>query len=91
MGTAEERGFNPADEEEDGRLLAKLASDSRPEYTKCHGSPGVAAALVGVGGGGRRSEASESLARRRPAFLIVVRSFLFLVTRLSVAVTELSM
>lgn len=69
MGAAEKRGFKPADDE--GRLLAKLASESRPVEMKCHVSPGVAATLVGVGGGGRRSDASESVARRRVEFLIV--------------------
>ena len=57
--------------EEEGRLLAKLASESRPVEMKAHGSPGVGATLVGVGGGGRRSDARESAARRRVEFLIV--------------------
>lgn len=73
MGTMEDRGFMPAEEE--GRLLAKLASESRPVEMKCHGSPGVAATLVGVGGGGRRSDASASAARRRVEFLIVGDQF----------------
>lgn len=54
----------------EGWLLQKLASDSRPGTgveMYCHGS----AAFVGVGGGGRRSEANDSVARRRPAALIV--------------------
>lgn len=58
----------------DGRLLQKLASDSRrgtgvERY--CQGS----AVLVGVGGGGRRSGAKDSAGRRRPGPLIVGGGF----------------
>lgn len=43
MGIAEDRVFTPADE---GRLLAKLASESRPPVEiNCLGS------FIGVGGG----------------------------------------
>lgn len=54
----------------EGRLLQKLASDSRPGTgveRNCQGS----AVLVGVGGGGRLSGARDSVGRRRPGPLIV--------------------
>lgn len=66
LGTAVEE--RPAEAME-GRLLQKLASESRPGTGVdrcCHGS----AVLVGVGGGGRRSGARDSVARRRAAALI---------------------
>lgn len=62
MGIAEDRLFTPADE---GRLLAKLASESRPPVEiNCLGS------FIGVGGGCLRSGTTEFV-RRRPAPLIV--------------------
>lgn len=68
--TPDVRGFRPS-EDEDGRLLAKLASESRPPADMyCHASLGVAA--VGVGGGGLRSLAADCLPpRRRPVPLII--------------------
>lgn len=59
MGIAEDRDFTPID---DGRLLAKLASESRPPVERnCHGS-----FVVGIGSGCRRSGTTEFV-RWRPA------------------------